>query len=203
MLGSMYPKALAEALDAQVVLGEAIEEADLTLASRCEGWRVRDVLNHSIAVTLKFTAFARGETDTPRTPEGDHLGDDHRSTLRSVAMAAQDAWHNVDLDSVCNLPFGSYPAPTAAGINLFYVLAHSWDIAGPTGNPFSVPDHLWQAGLRAARFVIGADRNSDPYGSPLVVDAASPVEAFLAFLGRADPPLDRTHTAAHLSGPGD
>ena len=194
MLSSMYPTALAEALEAQVALGGAIEEADLALPSRCQGWRVRNVLNHSIAVTLKFAAFARGVTDSPRTPKGDHLGGDHRSALRNAATAAQAAWRHADLERVCSLPFGSYSASTAAGINLFDVLAHSWDVAAPSGNSLPISDHLWEKGLSAARAVIGANRDLGHFGSPIVVDGASPREEFLAFLGRIDPPLDHTNT---------
>ena len=193
MLDSMYPKALVEALEAQMVLVEKVENADLALASGCEGWQVRDVLNHSIAVTLKFAAFAREETCRPRTPKGDHLGDDHRAALQNAATAAQQAWQHADLTRVCHLPFGSYPAATAAGINLFDVLAHSWDISGPTGNRLSIPDHLWETGLSAAQAVIGPTRDLEQYGSPITLEDGSPREEFLAFLGRADPPIDRAH----------
>lgn len=187
ILGSMYPAALAEALETQVALGQTIETADLGLGSRCPGWQVRDVLNHSIAVTLKFAAFARGDTDAPRTPKGDHLGTDHRAALRNAATTAQDAWLDTDLTRICHVPFGSYPASIAAGINLFDVLAHCWDIARPTRSVLAIPDHLWGAGLTAARAVIGPGRDLDHYGTPLEVAAAgSPAEKFLAFLGRSD-----------------
>ena len=183
----MYQAALAEALEAQVTLGQAIETADLGLDSRCPGWQVRDVLNHSIAVTLKFAAFARGDTDTPRTPKWDHLGTDHRAALRNTATTAQDAWLDTDLDRLCHLPFGSYPASIAAGINLFDVLAHCWDVAGPTRSVVAIPDHLWEAGLTAAHAVIGPGRDLDHYGTPLEVAAAAlPAEKFLAFLGRSE-----------------
>jgi hypothetical protein len=44
---------------------------DLKLASPNPGWDVAQVINHSIAVTRKFTAFAIGATDRPRTPAQD------------------------------------------------------------------------------------------------------------------------------------
>lgn len=190
MAAAGYPEALAEALEAQVRLGDAIEESDLALASSCAGWRIRDVLNHSVAVTLKFAAFARGETDRPRTPPGDHLRDDHRAALRTAATTALVAWNRVDPDRTCHLPFGTFPASTAAGINLFDVLAHCWDVAGPTGNSLSIPDHLWTTGSRAARAVIGEERDHNHFGPPLEIDTISPRAEFLAFLGRADVDVD-------------
>ncbi|MEZ5379637.1 MAG: TIGR03086 family metal-binding protein [Acidimicrobiales bacterium] len=190
----MYPAALAEALEAQVTVGQAIETVDLGLDSRCPGWQVRDVLNHSIAVTLKFAAFARGDTDAPRTPKGDHLGTDHRAALRNAATTARDAWLGTDLTRTCHLPFGSYPASIAAGINLFDVLAHCWDIAGPTRNQLAIPNRLWEDGLTAAHAVIGHERDLDHYSAEIDVAAtASPAEKFLAFLGRAEEPLEPKH----------
>ena len=182
----MYAHALVQALRAQVALGDQITDADLARPSHCEGWTVKEVLNHSIGVTLKFTAFARGETDAPRTPPGDLIGDDHREALRAAALGAEQAWTHADLSRTCRMSFGTFSASTAAGLNLFDVLAHGWDVAGPTGNRFVMPDSVWNAGLRAAREVIGDDRDSNHYGLPLPSDGASPRTAFLAYLGRAD-----------------
>lgn len=180
----MYPEALSEALRCQVDLGDSISESDLALPSRCQGWRVRDVLNHSIAVTVKFAAFARGDTDRPRTPMGDHLGGGHRSALRTAATVAQAAWDEADLDRSCHLPFGTFSASMAAGINLFDVLAHCWDVEGPTRSQLAIPDHLWTTGLEAARAAIGPERDLDHFGPALETSTTSPRALFLAFLGR-------------------
>ena len=85
--------ALVEALEAQHRIGQQVQPASLSLDTCCRGWTVRDVMNHSIGVTLKFTDFATGLTDRPRTPRGDLIGRNHRSALRSSADAAQAAWH--------------------------------------------------------------------------------------------------------------
>jgi uncharacterized protein (TIGR03086 family) len=88
----------------------------------------------------------------------------------------------------CHLPFGTFPAGLAAGINLFDVLAHTWDIAAATCVTLECPDELWQAGLEAARTVIGAGRDPRQYAPEIpVVVTASPRQRFLAFTGRAEP----------------
>ena len=88
----------------------------------------------------------------------------------------------------CHLPFGTFPASLAAGINLFDVLAHAWDIAAATGVVLECPDELWQAGLEAARTVIGPVRDPRQYAPEIpVAAAASPRQRFLAFTGRAEP----------------
>jgi hypothetical protein len=52
------------------------------------------------------------------------------------------------------------PGRPRSRINLFDVLAHTWDIAVATGVVLDCADDLWQAGLDTARVVIrpGRDR---------------------------------------------
>jgi uncharacterized protein (TIGR03086 family) len=186
----LHPAAdtLLAALRTQVRTGRLVRPSQLPLESPCPGWSVRDVLNHSIGVTLKFAGFAAGGSDYPRTPRGDLIGADHRLALRSAAEAAQAAWTSADMARPCHLPFGTFPASLAAGINLFDVLAHTWDIAVATGVPLECTDDLWQAGLEAARAVIGPGRDPRQYAAEIpVTAAASPRQRFLAFTGRAEP----------------
>lgn len=146
------------------------------------------MLNHSIGVTLKFAGFAAGGSDHPRTPPGDLVGRDHRLALRSTVGTAQAAWASADMARPCHLLFGTFPASLAAGINLFDVLAHTWDIAAATGVALECPDDIWQAGLEAARTVIGPGRDPGQYAPEVPVTlAASPRQRFLAFTGRAEP----------------
>ncbi|HMH35693.1 MAG TPA: maleylpyruvate isomerase family mycothiol-dependent enzyme, partial [Streptosporangiaceae bacterium] len=153
---SLHPAAetLLAALRIQVRTGRLVRSGQLSLESPRPGWSVRDVMNHSIGVTLKFADFAAGGSDHPRTPPGDLVGRDHRLALRLAAAAAQAAWASADMARPCHLPFGTFPASLAAGINLFDVLAHTWDIAAVTGVALECADDLWQAGLEAARAVI-------------------------------------------------
>lgn len=58
-------------------------------------------------------------------------------------------------DTTCDLPFGSFSADLAAGINLFDVLAHTWDIATASDVEVDCADDLWSVGLAAGRTVIG------------------------------------------------
>ena len=189
MLMAVHPvaEALAAALDAQAETGRQVRAAQLGLESPCPGWSVHDVINHSLGVTLKFADFAAGRTDRPRAPAGDLVGRDHALALRRAAEAARVAWASADLTRPCQLPFGTFPAGLAAGINLFDVLAHTWDIAAATGAGLRCADDLWIAGLDAARAVIGPARDLRHYAAEITVHpGASPRQRFLAFLGRAE-----------------
>lgn len=177
--------ALVEALEIQSAVVRRLGDGQLGLPSACPGWSVRDVVAHSVGVTLKFAAFASGATDAPRTPAGDPLLPDHRAAVRGAAGLARRSWATADLDRPCRLPFGTFPASVAAGINLFDVLAHTWDVATPAGLAAPFPDVLWETGLAAARTVLGPARDPAHYGSELATSAADPPAVrFLRFLGR-------------------
>jgi uncharacterized protein (TIGR03086 family) len=181
-------EALVAALETQVRTGQQVRAGPLAFESPCPGWSVRDVINHSLGVTLKFAEFAAGRTDHPRAPVGD-LGPDHGAALREAAEAARAAWASADMTRRCHLPFGTFPASLAAGINLFDVLAHTWDIAMATGVALRCPDDLWLEGLDAARTVIGVSRDSRHYAPEIpAAPGATPMRRFLAFLGRAGRP---------------
>jgi uncharacterized protein (TIGR03086 family) len=181
-------EALIASLDIQARTGEQVGAWQLPLESPCPRWSVREVMNHSIGVTLKFAAFAAGRTDHPRPPVGDLVGRDHGLALRSAAEQARAAWATADLTRQCHLSFGTFPAGLAAGIKLFDALAHTWDIATATGVSLHVDDDLWSAGLEAAQIVIGPGRDVRHYAAEILVSAhAPPRQRFLAFVGRREP----------------
>lgn len=169
----------------QVEVARSITGGALGDQSRCEGWSIREVLNHSIAVTTKFTEFASGRTDAPRTPRADLLGDDHLAAVVLAARDSRSAWSSVDESRRCVLPFGSFSASAAAGINLVDVLAHTWDIAAAISVELDEHDAVWASGLTAAVALIGNQRDPAHY-APEVATAptASPMVRFLGFLGR-------------------
>ena len=181
-------EALIDALDLQVGVGGQVQASQLSLVSPCPGWTVRDVMNHSIGVTMKFTHFAAGATDTPHAPPGDLIGRDHRQALRATARAAQKAWTSADLGRSCRLSFGTFSADAILAINLVDVLAHTWDISVATGVKIGCDESLWTAGLDAAHIVIGPDRDEGQYGQEIpVLPPATDRRRFLGFVGRHDP----------------
>ena len=178
----MTPRILAliDALVATETAFDRLEPGDLERPTCCAGWSVRDVLDHAIAVTAKFAAFAAGETDAPRTPTSPP------GSFAATAQAARRAWAGVDVTRTCRLPFGTFTAEQAAGINLFDLLAHHGDIADAVGRPVTGTAAMWEAALAAAREVVGdEDRDPAQYAPPRRVPAsAPPSEKLRAHLGR-------------------
>ena len=85
------PHALLAALDVQARTGQQIRPGQLLLGTPCPLWPVREVINHSIGVTLKFASFAAGHTDHPRAPAG-------------VALHCGDELWAAGLDAACSGP---------------------------------------------------------------------------------------------------
>ena len=87
----------------------------------------------------------------------------------------------------CHLSFGTFSSHTVAGINLFDVLAHTWDIASVVGRELECPDDLWKAAHEAARELIGQHRDPSNYADEIrTPPTASARSRFLGYLGRAD-----------------
>lgn len=189
-------EALVAALRAQQALVERLPPVALSTVTACEGWSVRDVVNHSLAVTAKLTEFAAGRTDRPRQDDRDRVGDDAVAAVRTVVAEAIGAWAAVDRRRVCTLGFGTFTVEETAGVNLFDCLAHTWDVASATGSAVDVPDEVWECALAAAVGAVGEDRDRAHYGP--VVDIAPDSgarERFLAFLGRSRGPAVRADAA--------
>ena len=178
-------RALADALRSWHVLLDGIDTADLALATVNPGWSVGDVINHAIAVTAKFTAFADGTTDRPRTAGRDFIGTGHRAAWGLAADRALTAWRSADPRRHCRLPFGTFTAQQAAGINLFDLLAHGWDLHQATGATFTCTDAAWTAGLDAARLAIGTQRDLRHYAPEIPAPSDAPPQTrLLNYLGR-------------------
>jgi uncharacterized protein (TIGR03086 family) len=180
------PDALIDALELQGSVAERVPADAVDDRSQCDSWTIGEVLNHSIGVTRKFTAFASGVTDRPHAPPGDLLGDDHHRALRDTIDAAREAWAAADMSRTCHLGFGAFPADAAAGINLFDVLAHTWDIAAAIDADLDPTSGLWVVGLHAAQAAIGPVRDPNHYGPEIPVSSSAvPLVRFLALLGRS------------------
>jgi uncharacterized protein (TIGR03086 family) len=179
-------EALLAALEAQWALGTEATPPDLSRPTRCPGWSVSDVMNHSIGVTLKFAEFASAATDRPRSPTGDLVRGRLEPALRAAVDSARTAWSAADMSRTCHLPFGSFPADVAAGINLVDVLAHGWDVGAFGDAVFQCRDAVWSTGLEMAWRFMGPERDPRHYGVEIMVsDAAPPEPRFLGYLGRA------------------
>jgi uncharacterized protein (TIGR03086 family) len=134
---------------------------------------------------MKFTAFASGATDRPVGPKADPLGANPSAAVEEVMAAARLAWADVDRTRICHLPFGDLDATRAAGVNLFDVLAHGWDVGEVRGFRFTCDEEVWGAGLESAHDLLDPWRDPAHYGPELDPGPSASTELqLLAFAGR-------------------
>jgi uncharacterized protein (TIGR03086 family) len=158
--------------------------------SPCEGWTVRDVINHITGGATLF-AISAEEGSVPdemlgQLMTGDNLGADHKAAWAKAADRAMRAFAEPGaLEKTVTLPFGQVPGAVALNIAVFDVLTHATDIARATGQTLHDTD-LIETALEVGHQMIGPEMRM-----PGVFDAEQPVDAgapaqdrLLAFAGR-------------------
>jgi uncharacterized protein (TIGR03086 family) len=169
---------------------DRVSDTEMANPSPCEGWTVRDVVNH---ITGGATMFALSveqgkvpDDEIGRLMGGDNLGDDPRGAWDVAAKHALAAFESPGaLDKIVTLPFGEMPASVALSIAVFDVLTHAVDIASATGQQVQDVD-LLETALAMGRQMVGPELRQpgvfDPE-QPVAADAPAEIR-LLAFAGR-------------------
>jgi uncharacterized protein (TIGR03086 family) len=167
-----------------------VDPSQLAEASPCDGWTVRDVINHITGGATMF-AVSVEEGSVPddllgTLMAGDNLGADYLGAWEAAstrALAAFDA--PGALEKMVKLPFGEMPAGVALNIAIFDVLTHAADIAIATGQTIA------DTALVATALEVGRQLISPELRVPGLFDpeqpapaGAGPTEQLLAFAGR-------------------
>lgn len=159
--------------------------------SPCEGWTVRDVINH---ITGGATMFAIS-AEQGSVPDdvlgrlmggGDNLGDDPQAAWATAAQRAMTAFEQPGaLDKTVKLPFGEMPGAVALNIAVFDVLTHAVDIARGSGQEVADTE-LIETALTVGRRMIGPELRIPGVFDPEqpVAGDAPPSDRLLAFAGR-------------------
>jgi uncharacterized protein (TIGR03086 family) len=152
-------------------------KAQLDVASPCEKWKVRDVVNHLLHGHEIFQGAARGAPAAP--PPGmppELVGDDPVEQYEQGRQATMAAFKE---------PGALEKAGPTFGIAFVDSLVHGWDIAKGTGQDTTMPDDLAQAAFQMI------DGRLPPGGSgeffkPAVevADDANAQDKLLALTGR-------------------
>jgi uncharacterized protein (TIGR03086 family) len=173
-----------------------VEPGDLDIPTPCEGWQLRQLLDHMLTSLERLAAAAaeggdRGESgdradggDGPGEAAIDRLGDDcGRAAFAAVRRRALAVWHEPDvMGRTCALPIGVVPAAVAAHITLVEVVVHGWDVSQATGEAADIPPELAEPILEFSRQAVDPARGR-AFGPDL--DVGDTVgERAVAFLGR-------------------
>lgn len=181
---------LVEAADACGAVVAAIGAEDWQRRTPCAEWTVRELLNHVVATTTKFSDFAAGLTDAPRPPAGDVLGDDPAAAYDAARVRSADAWRTADLGRTCRMSFRTFSASEAAAVNAFDLIVHAWDLARAVGAAVpSASDALLDVATAVARRLVTPDAiDAGCYAPPPGTPGTGGWDALLLLTGRCPTP---------------
>ena len=169
---------------------ETVPEGAMTNPSPCEGWTVRDVVNH---ITGGATMFALSveqgkvpDDEIARLMGGDNVGTDPLGAWKVAADHALTAFERPGaMETTVTLPFGEMPGRVALSIAVFDVLTHAVDIAQSTGQQVQDLDLVETALSMGHQMVTPELRQPGVFDPEQAVAADAPAEIrLLAFAGR-------------------
>jgi uncharacterized protein (TIGR03086 family) len=166
-----------------------VSRDQLSLASPCTSWQVRDVLNHTVGNNFWFEAIARDGVapDRPDNTAPDESGGDYVSRFSEGSAGAVAAF-DAAMDTTLTLPWGPMPA------SIFILMAsadqfvHGWDLARATGQATDLDPELAAQFLEFYRSAIADEfRGPDmvaPFGPLVTTMSGDPVAQLVAVAGR-------------------
>ena len=177
-----------QALDATGRIVAGIAPNQLDAPSPCDGWDVRELLNHVVSGNWWAAELAAGRTieQVGSKLDGDQLGNDPTDAYTRSAAAAASAFEAPGaLDAPCAVSYGPVPGSVYAGHRFLDVLIHGWDLAVGTGQDTQLDPGLVDACLAEVEPQAAMLRGSGMFGEDVtVVAGASAQTRLLAMLGR-------------------
>src|SRR5262249_32611283 len=167
---------------------DSVGDGQWQMPTPCEGWDVRELVNHIVSGNFWAGELARGKTieEVGDRLDGNVLGDEAVAAYDESARAANEAFRAPGaMEAPCAVSYGPVPGAVYAGHRLIDVLIHGWDVAKATGQDTTLPPDLveatWavvepQKDLLLGSGMFGADHTTPP--------GADRQTALLTLLGR-------------------
>ena len=189
-LGADDPRpafARAVALGGSVI--SAVRADQLSGATPCEAYDVRDLVGHLVAVLRRIAAVARGESPFSVPQEVTHVADDGwRTAWDAAAHEVQAAWtDDAVLARPLVLPFATLPGAVALAIYTSEVTVHTWALATATGQRPTWDETVVVPALATMQHALAAENRGDgiPFGPVVeVAEDASAIDRLVAWNGR-------------------
>ena len=182
------PQVHARSLDTTRVVVAGVGDGHWGDPSACDGWTVRELVNHIVTGNYWADELAGGKTiaEVGDAYEGDVLGDnpvaayDASAALAAAAFRAPGA-----MDAPCAVSYGPVPGSIYCGHRFLDVLIHGWDVARSTGQDTTLPADLVDACWEVLEPQLELLAASGLFGEALpVADDADAEARLLAALGR-------------------
>jgi uncharacterized protein (TIGR03086 family) len=159
-----------------------------SIATPCEGWDVRALVNHLVSGNWWAAELAAGQSigDVGDRLDGDLLGADPLGAYDASGAAAADAFAAPGaLDAPCAVSYGPVPGSVYAGHRLIDVLIHGWDVGKATGQDTVLDPDLvqtcWEVVEPQAELLRGSGAFADAVAAGADADGQT---RLLAVLGR-------------------
>ena len=127
--------AMAQAMVGFAAVVAELGDDDFDQPSMCDGWTIRDVVEHVVGGDRFAPIILAGGTldEAIEAVVGvDHLGDDPAGAVAEASATTRAAFSG-SLDRIVDHPVGQIPARRFIGFRVFDQLGHTWDIAEALG----------------------------------------------------------------------
>lgn len=182
------PQIHERALTATGKVVDGVTADQLELPTPCDGWSVRELLNHIVGGNYWAAELASGKTiaEVGDRLDGDTLGTDPQAAYRASAAVAAGAFNATGaMDAPCAVSYGPVPGSVYCGHRILDVAIHGWDLAQATGqqSPLDAPLVDDVAAILAPQ--IDMLEGSGMFGTRVEVPAGADAQTrLLAQLGR-------------------
>jgi uncharacterized protein (TIGR03086 family) len=183
------PEVHAQALDATRRKVAGVGQGQWGDASVCDGWTVRELVNHVVSGNYWAEELVSGKTieAVGDRLDGDVLGDDPAAAYDDSAAHAAAAFRAPGaMDAPCAVSYGPVPGAVYCGHRFLDVLVHGWDVAKSTGQDTALDPALVEACWAVIEPQVAMLEGSGMFGNVLDVHTdADRQTQLLAVLGRA------------------
>jgi uncharacterized protein (TIGR03086 family) len=169
---------------------DGVTPAQYGLATPCEGWDVRALMNHVLG-TLSLGAALLGDTPPAdnmapgELPDVDLVGDDPLKAYRIGVEALLGSAGGDALTRSHTTPLGEMRGAMLGGFTTLDIAVHGWDLAKATGQNATLDANLAEVVLGFARQTITVDSRAPRIGPEVPVGPGAPVtDQLVGYLGR-------------------
>jgi uncharacterized protein (TIGR03086 family) len=182
------PEAHARALAATGGIVAGVGAEQWGASSVCEGWSVRELVNHLVAGNWWVAPLVEGQTidEVGDRFDGDVLGDDPSAAYQASETPAAAAFRAAGaMEAPVAVSYGPVPGEIYCGHRFLDVLVHGWDVAASTDQPTALDPELVAMALEVVEPQIEMLAASGMFGTRTEAPAGSSEEQrLLAMLGR-------------------
>ncbi|WP_020518767.1 TIGR03086 family metal-binding protein [Catelliglobosispora koreensis] len=180
------------ALETCAEIVDQVSDSQLSLATPCSQWSLRQLLAHMSVQNNGFAVAASGEKSDLASWHPEEDSDDPVHEFRASAEALLTAFAD---DEVLTREFWlpelspdrPFPAEQAIGFHFVDSIVHGWDVAASIGVPASFDLDLVEAVRPFSLAVPGGDSRQRPgsvFAQEVTASSESTLDIVLAWLGR-------------------